>query len=153
MVRGMTVQYVQFLHQVLGLSKLLLPQEQEASRVEPAAGTRESADKGPRVIFVAEKVWTSAGLALFEKMREAMKLSPEQGQVLFADQRPVPELQVKCLLAERIVCFSPRLEELLQVPREFKTCTVDPEELLINPGLKSQAWNDLKQVMRALGTL
>ncbi len=87
------------------------------------------------------------------KMRDAMKISPEQVTVLFANQVSASELQVAAISADRVISFSPEIYQNLSVEKENKFLTHSPEELLKKPELKKQAWEDLKQVMKSLGLL
>jgi hypothetical protein len=141
--------YIQYLEQVLGLKNIVWPQ------MEPVPEPVVESEPAPSVwvLFIAEKKWSAPAAELFKKMREAMKLTGDQVKILFANQASLPELQISALSAQRVVCFSKRLNEQISSDPAFKYVTFDPEELLAQPQLKKAAWEDLKIVMKSLGLL
>ena len=141
--------YIQYLEQVLGLKTIVWPQ------MEPVPEPIAEAEPDPSVwvLFIAEKKWSAKAFELFQKMRDAMKLSEDQVKILFANQSSLPELQISALSAQRVVCFSKRLNEQISSDPAFKFVTFDPEELLSQPQLKKATWEDLKVVMKSLGLL
>lgn len=92
-------------------------------------------------------------MALFVKMREAMKLTEAQVEILFAENMSNSELQIRALTAKEIVCFHPEIFERLKVQFSGNILqTTGPSELIQSPALKKQTWGDLQQVMKKLKT-
>lgn len=136
--------YLHYLEQVLGLKSVILPQQEPVLEAVPPSPE-------VRVLFVSEKPLSSEALELFQKMRQAMKLSETATKIISASQVSNSELQLLALSANRVVCFSKALFEALPVEVETKFYTYSPEDLLKNQALKKAAWEDLKQVMKSLG--
>ncbi len=141
--------YLWYLENVLGLKGVIWP-AQPVVEEEPVA---PEAPKLPTVLFIDSKGWSQPAMELFQKMREAMKLLPEQITILNAAQISASELQVAVMAADRVVSFSSEIFLKLQKEEEAKFQTHSPEELLKKPELKKQAWEDLKLVMKSLGLL
>jgi hypothetical protein len=140
--------YLWYLENVLGLKSVILPAPPPVEEVvapEPV--------KLPTVVFIDSKGWSQAATELFQKMREAMKLMPEQITILNSSKISASELQVAVMAADRVVCFSPEIFQSLQKEADLKFQTHSPEDLLKKPELKKQTWEDLKQVMKSLGLL
>lgn len=92
-------------------------------------------------------------MALFVKMREAMKLTEAQVEILFAENMSNSELQIRALTAKEIVCFHPEIFERLKVQFSGNILqTTGPSELIQSPALKKQTWGDLQRVMKKLKT-
>lgn len=141
--------YLHYLEQVLGLRSVIWPVS------EPVSMEADAQLSHPvlKVLFIAEKPWSPAARDLFQKMRDAMKISEEESQVLFASEAHLPALQMAALAAQRVVFFSPRLMGQISVETEAKFLTHNPEDLIIKPALKKEAWEELKKVMKSLGIL
>jgi hypothetical protein len=139
--------YLWYLENVLGLKTLVWPEIQSPVIVE------EPKPKAAQVLFIQERAWSPSASDLFHKMREAMKLTSDQVNVVFADQVSSSELQVAVMAADRVVAFSKNIFQTLNKEPENKFVTFSPEEMLQRPDLKKQAWEDLKQVMKSLGLL
>lgn len=140
--------YLWYLENVLGLKAPIWPEMQAPAVAEP-----EPVIPQTMILFVQDKPWSAPAGELFQKMRDAMKLKPEQVKVLFASQVSASELQVAVMAAGRVVSFSSEIFQALSKESEHKFLTHSPEELLKKPELKKQAWADLQQVMRSLGLL
>jgi hypothetical protein len=140
--------YLWYLENVLGLKSVIWPTPPPVEEVAVPEHV-----KLPTVVFVDSKAWSQPATDLFQKMREAMKLLPEQITILNASQVSASELQVAVMAADRVVCFSSELFESLHKESDLKFKTHSPEELLKKPELKKQAWEDLKLVMKSLGLL
>ena len=144
----MNTAYLDYLEKTLGLKSLLWPLAlQQAS----TANMRDQ--KSLRILFLEEHPWSQPARELFEKMREAMKISSDQIQILFANQVSQAEIQVQSLTAQRVVCFSQNLFDQISVEAPFKFFTHSPEQLLLHPTKKKEAWSELQKVMKSLGLL
>lgn len=147
---GMATQtYLKYMKEVLGVNHI--PMETLMETETPKAIGEAEQINSLQALFIDQKKWSVAAMDLFQKMREAMKLSPEQIEILFAENLSNSELQIKALTAKEIVCFNSELFENLKAhyPHNL-TQTVGPMELLKTPALKKQTWGDLQQVMKKL---
>jgi hypothetical protein len=140
--------YIWYLENVLGLKNPIWPQ-----RPQEAVPQAQQQPARSQILFIDETPWSNAATELFQKMREAMKLSSDQISICFASQVSTSQLQVSALAADRVVCFSKKIFESLSIEANNKFSTFSPEELLKQPTLKRQTWNDLQQVMKSLGLI
>ncbi len=135
--------YLKYMKEVLGVERIQRPQADTAS-AEPAPELIQ-------VLFIDQKKWSAATMDLFVKMREAMKLTETQVEILFAENMSNSELQIKALTAKEIVCFHPEIFENLKTPFSGNILlTIGPSDLIQSPALKKQTWGDLQQVMKKL---
>ena len=91
--------YLWYLENVLGLKAPIWPEMQAAPVVE------EPQIRPPKILFIDDRPWSSSANTLFQKMREAMKLQPDQTAVMFASDVSASEMQVSAMAADRVVCF------------------------------------------------
>lgn len=139
----MSQELIQYFEQVLGVREILL-QPIEVAAAEPIF------EPAPArlLVFVDQKPWSSTAKALFEKMKQAMKLQNIETETLFADQMSAADFQLETLKATAVISFCSNLSQTTQNENLF--LTISPEELLQKPELKKQAWDDLQKVMRFL---
>ena len=133
--------YFSYLSGTLGISSVLWTPSVAETEVEKPHG---------KILFIDETPWSPEVSGLFAKMREAMKLSPEQIEIVFTENLSVGELKLKSLTAVRVVAFTEKFFSDLEIENERKFLTVSPMQLIKNPALKKQAWLDLQRVMASL---
>lgn len=124
--------------------------------------TNPSVEKSGLVVFVDSRPWNKQEAELFDKMRAAMKLSQAQTKILFAGPGEMTQKSVELMAATCVIFFSPELAtqaqntEILKSLREnpsdgmLQMTTFGPRELISNPQLKKQTWDDLQKVMKKL---
>jgi hypothetical protein len=144
--------WLKYLQETLGVRSVLWPiSAMETSSVE-SIGPAVARKKTPQIVFIDIQPWTRQETDLFEKMRVAMKLSKEQTKIIFATPAELPQKSLELLTATCAIFFSPELAtQSFVLPEEtFVMTTFGPRELLPNPQLKKQSWDDLQKVMKKL---
>ncbi|MEZ0391476.1 MAG: hypothetical protein ACAH59_04625 [Pseudobdellovibrionaceae bacterium] len=142
--------YLHYLDQVLGVRSVILPDSESAPAASPQSVPIKEA--GISVLFLAEKIWSRPADQLFQKMREAMKLSADSVRVMFLQNSTQADIQLQALASRCVVCFSKSIFDSLPADTSLKFHTHDPEELIKKADLKKTTWEDLKKVMKALET-
>lgn len=144
----MVSSYLEYMRKVLGVSEVLLCFPAESPEANSAV-----ISPSIEVLFIDDKKWSTAASDLFQKMRDAMKLSPDQIEVLFAESSALSDIQIKSLQAHQIVSFSQDIYNALKTEFADQIIqTVGPEILLKDSSQKKQTWGDLQQVMKRLKT-
>jgi hypothetical protein len=145
--KGMS--WLKYLQETLGVRSVLWPQAlahaaSEEVTVEP--------EKKSLVVFVDVQQWSRQEADLFDKMRAAMKLSKDQTKILFAGPGEMAQKSVELLAATCVIFFSPELATQAQSMGSdvLQMTTFGPRELISNPQLKKQTWDDLQKVMKKL---
>jgi hypothetical protein len=129
------LELVRYWKEVLGIQAVILPEGEVVQAL-------------PKVLFIDEKPWSPKAAALFEKMREAMKLTSEQIDIQFESVSSAADIQMHALTFNAVVFFSPKNIDKIEVGAKFQTD--GPEMLLADPQLKKSAWSVLQQVMKSL---
>ncbi len=144
----MNAAYLTYLEKTLGLKSLLWP-----SALSDTPSSLQTDAEPLAILFLDERPWSSDARELFEKMREAMKVSNQNVEILFANQVSPSKIQVRSLTAQRVVCFSQNLFDQIPADLGFKFLTHSPQQLLLKPALKREAWSELQKVMKSLGLI
>jgi len=142
--------WLKYLQETLGVRSVLLP----VTAIDSAVDTADlSLPKfSPQIVFIDIQPWSKKEAELFDKMRAAMKLSSEQTKIIFASPGEMSQKGLELLTATCAVFFSPELAAQASGLSEdvFAITTFGPRELLLNPQLKKQSWDDLQKVMKKL---
>jgi hypothetical protein len=141
--------WLKYLQETLGVRSVLWP---EASTALTPASALAPQNKTALVVFVDSHPWSRQESELFEKMRAAMKLSREQTKLLFTTAEEIPQKSVELLAATCVIFFAPELAAQTGPLDDevMRMTTFGPRELLANPQLKKQTWDDLQKVMKKL---
>jgi hypothetical protein len=131
--------WLKYLQETLGVRSVLCPSA-AASPALPSVA----------VAFIDIQPWSTAETALFEKMRSAMKLSRAQIKIIFTTPGEMTQKNQELSQAGCWVFFSPELATQAPKQGSFAITTFGPRELLQNPQLKKQSWDDLQKVMKKL---
>jgi hypothetical protein len=165
--------YIQYLEDVLGLSKVMM-KEESVMAAGPALPVktqffRESGQFNPgekqfcELIFLniltqsKESIFRPETNELFKKMQAAMKLKNLQVLILdctVEDRSLLPSALASICESKIVVVFSSFPKDIGELT--YKGAgqwieTYSPAYLLEDPGAKKVVWNDLQKVMRELG--
>ena len=159
--------YIQYLQDVLGLQKVMLPKsDQEVPRTQffTSHGPFQPAEFGHyELVFlnvltqVKESLFLPEVQDLFGKMKSAMKLKNIQVLELdctVEDRSQLPSELAKICESKVVVVFSSFPKDIGELifkgPGKWIE-TYSPAYLLEDAGAKKVVWNDLQKVMRELG--
>jgi len=131
-------EYIRYLNQVLGIRSILLPQDQ--------------VQKSSSWLFINELApFSKEESDLFLKITAAMKLAPNDFELLNLDEKSISEFIETIQSAQMIICFQQRLFEYLRIqfPHAQIFLIPHPKEMIQNPELKKAAWHELQNAMKA----